>query len=426
MTTVSVWQRVLSGQPGDTPLQIARQIHVLAAHRMLALTCPAAAGTSKLVVRIRVTQNYFYVLQRAFIRVDDVTVRLRETRLHHVFGSDESLRQYTEKEEAYSAVKQSCSQRQIAEGVLDDADALAPKLQLKFEVTELFKHSEQASKQSCDVAAAIMKKEIAEKNAAAEAAFKKKFGNAKPSAGALLHRQRQHETRYFDSGDAFSGAGKKDAGGVGEEKRETLAVVQGQGDAGEGGAATDADEIARKNAAAEAAFKKKFGNAKPSAGALLHRQRQHETRYFDSGEAFSGVSKKEDPMASEDDTQGPLAVVQGQEQGHMKSPDNKAAADAEAAEIARNNAESEAKFRKKFGNVKPSAGALLHRQRQHETRYFDSGDAFSGAGKKEDPLETGAEERETLAVVQGQGDAGEAATEAAEIARKNAAAEAAF
>ena len=70
-------------------------------------------------------------------------------------------------------------------------------------------------------------------------------------------------------------------------------------------------EIARKNAEAEEKFKKKFGSMKPSAGALLHRQRKHETRYFDSGEAFSGVSKKEDSLASADDTQGPLAVVQG-------------------------------------------------------------------------------------------------------------------
>jgi len=40
----------------------------------------------------------------------------------------------------------------------------------------------------------------------------------------------------------------------------------------------------------------------------------------------------------------------------------------QAAEIAKKNAEAEAKFKQKFGNVKPSAGALLHRQRQHETR----------------------------------------------------------
>ena len=53
--------------------------------------------------------------------------------------------------------------------------------------------------------------EIASKNAVAESAFKKKFGNMKPNAGALLNRQRAHETRYFDSGDAFT---QKAAGGA--------------------------------------------------------------------------------------------------------------------------------------------------------------------------------------------------------------------
>ena len=68
-------------------------------------------------MRIRVTQSYFYILQRAFIRVDDVTIRLRETRVHHIFGREHSLRQYTEKEAPYRAVKASCSQKQLAEGV---------------------------------------------------------------------------------------------------------------------------------------------------------------------------------------------------------------------------------------------------------------------------------------------------------------------
>ncbi len=86
--------------------------------------------------------------------------------------------------------------------------------------------------------------------------------------------------RYFDSGDAFSGAGKKeDPLETGVEKRETLAVVQGQLD-GESEAAKEAAEVARKNSEAEAAFKKKFGNVKPSAGALLHRQRKHEVCHF--------------------------------------------------------------------------------------------------------------------------------------------------
>ena len=187
----------------------------------------------------------------------------RETRLHHVFGSEQSLRQYTEREEQYSTVKQTCSQKQLSEGILDEPDLLSPKLPVRFDETEVMKHAGGAREQD-DVAAVIMKKEIAQKNAEAEAAFKKKFGNSKPSAGALLHRQRQHETRYFDSGDAFSGAGKKeDPLENGDEKRETLAVVHGQlegGDAASKAAAEEAVEIARKNAESDAAFKKKFGN----------------------------------------------------------------------------------------------------------------------------------------------------------------------
>jgi len=248
-----------------------------------------------------------------------------------------------------------------------------------------------------------------------------------------MQRQRKQETRYFDSGDAFSGTGKKQGTVetmVSEQDTQgPLAVVQGQLDSpSTEDAVRESEEISKQNAEAEEKFRKKFGNMKPSAGALLHRQRKSDTRYFDSGEAFSGVSKKEDPMASEDDTQGPLAVVQGQEQGQLTAADSDAkAAGNEAAEIARKNAEAEAKFKKKYGNVKPSAGAVMHRQRQHQTRYFDSGDAFSGAGKKEDPLETGAKKRETLAVVQGQLDGdGEAASDAAEVARKNKEAEAAF
>ena len=240
-------------------------------------------------------------------------------------------------------------------------------------------------------------KDIAQKNAMAEAAFKKKFGNMKPSAGALLHRQRQHETRYFDSGDAFSGAGKKeDPLEGGAEKRETLAVVQGQlegADEAAKAAASEADEIARKNAEAEAAFKKKFGNMKPAAGALLHRQRKQETRYFDSGDAFSGAGKKDAGDAGVEQRET-LAVVQGQ------LDDSETVT--EADEIARKNAAAEAAFKKKFGNAKPSAGALLHRQRKHETRYFDSGEAFSGVSKKEDPLASEDDTQGPLACVRGQ------------------------
>jgi len=148
------------------------------------------------IVRIRVTQTYFYVLQRAFIRVDDVTIRLRETRVHHVFGSQKSLRQYTEREEEYAHVKTSCSQKQLSEGVLDEPDLLAPKLKLKFDVTEVLRHSGGISSQE-EVSAAAMKNEIAQKNAEAEAAFKKKYGNMKVFEYPHKERERYILTHIY-------------------------------------------------------------------------------------------------------------------------------------------------------------------------------------------------------------------------------------
>ena len=246
---------------------------------------------------------------------------------------------------------------------------------------------------------------IARKNAEAEATFKKKFGNMKPNAGALLSRQRAHETRYFDSGDAFS---QKAAGAKPQQRPEEMAhlvVVQGQDDS-----TKEEDAIARKNAEAEATFKKKFGNMKPNAGALLSRQRAHETRYFDSGDAFSQKAAGAKPQQRPEEM-AHLVVVQGQDDSTK-----------EVDAIARKNAEAEATFKKKFGNMKPNAGALLSRQRAHETRYFDSGDAFSqkaaGAKPQQRP-----EEMAHLVVVQGQDDS---TKEEDAIARKNAEAEATF
>ncbi|MGB1604605.1 MAG: hypothetical protein ACPIOQ_68370, partial [Promethearchaeia archaeon] len=117
-------------------------------------------------------------LQRAFIRVDDMTIRLRETRLHHVFGREQSLRQYTEREERYGTIRQSCSSKQLAEGMLDDPDLLSPKLPVTLDVTEVLRHDGVPPKHE-DVASAIMKKEIAQKNAEAEREFKRKYGNVR-------------------------------------------------------------------------------------------------------------------------------------------------------------------------------------------------------------------------------------------------------
>ena len=86
-----------------------------------------------------------------------------------------------------------------------------------------------------------------------------------------------------------------------------------------------------------------------------------------------------------------LVVVQGQQE---------VAKEEEDGEIAKQNAVAESKFKSKFGNLKPNAGALLNRQRAHETRYFDSGDAFSN--KKDQPLGAGSASRQHLSLFQDQ------------------------
>ena len=43
----------------------------------------------------------FYVLARYWLRLDHVIVRLHETRIHHLFGSDHMIREYTRKEEQF-------------------------------------------------------------------------------------------------------------------------------------------------------------------------------------------------------------------------------------------------------------------------------------------------------------------------------------
>ena len=177
-------------------------------------------GTSQLSVRIRVTNNYFYVLQRVWIRVDGVIFRLKESRLLHRFSESHVLRLSTDREDAYENVVKSCTAKQLRESILDDPNLISDKLKLKFEITEKFLFSgenvmkpvllQTLDQKAKKIESSDTKDEIERQNAAAEAAFKKKFGNAKPNAAALMQRQRQHETRYFDSGDAFS---SKEKGG---------------------------------------------------------------------------------------------------------------------------------------------------------------------------------------------------------------------
>ncbi|CAG2176722.1 unnamed protein product [Oppiella nova] len=55
-------------------------------------------GVAKSSVKIRVMKNSFYILMRFFLRIDNVLVRLNDTRLYHEVGTDYILREYTNRE----------------------------------------------------------------------------------------------------------------------------------------------------------------------------------------------------------------------------------------------------------------------------------------------------------------------------------------
>ena len=55
-------------------------------------------GIASLNIKIRVMPASFYILQRYFLRVDNVVIRVYDTRIHHELGKTYMLREYTEKE----------------------------------------------------------------------------------------------------------------------------------------------------------------------------------------------------------------------------------------------------------------------------------------------------------------------------------------
>ncbi|CEG43403.1 Uncharacterized conserved protein [Plasmopara halstedii] len=61
-------------------------------------------GVSAMSVKVRVMPSGFYVLSRFWMRLDHVVIRLHETRIHHLFGNDFFLREYTRKEEQFDSL----------------------------------------------------------------------------------------------------------------------------------------------------------------------------------------------------------------------------------------------------------------------------------------------------------------------------------
>ncbi|KAK9473617.1 TIP41-domain-containing protein [Dipodascopsis tothii] len=62
-------------------------------------------GTAEYNVRVRVMDGRLLVLARFFLRVDDVMMRVRDTRVFVEFGTGEVVREYVARQAPYTAVK---------------------------------------------------------------------------------------------------------------------------------------------------------------------------------------------------------------------------------------------------------------------------------------------------------------------------------
>lgn len=62
-------------------------------------------GIAMLNVKVRVMPERLLVLQRFFLRLDDVVVRIRDTRVYVEFATGEVIREYVSREAPYEAVK---------------------------------------------------------------------------------------------------------------------------------------------------------------------------------------------------------------------------------------------------------------------------------------------------------------------------------
>ena len=70
-------------------------------------------GTAHLNVKIRVMPTSFFILQRFFLRVDGVVIRVYDTRIYHETQNQYLIREYSEKESLVKDLK--CSPRSFIE-----------------------------------------------------------------------------------------------------------------------------------------------------------------------------------------------------------------------------------------------------------------------------------------------------------------------
>ena len=89
-------------------------------------------GMSQLLVRCRVMPKCFLILLRFWLRVDNVIIRIHDTRIYHEFGSDFVLRHVEEKESKWRELKKKYPMVQLMQ--FTDPNVFANKIEVKHSV----------------------------------------------------------------------------------------------------------------------------------------------------------------------------------------------------------------------------------------------------------------------------------------------------
>ncbi|GAB6032536.1 hypothetical protein CHUAL_011429 [Chamberlinius hualienensis] len=85
-------------------------------------------GCSSLSVKIRVMPSGFFILQRFYLRIDNVLLRIHDTRLYYETSTNYILREYTTRESKYSELGN------LPHSVITDSNEICPHLKLKEEI----------------------------------------------------------------------------------------------------------------------------------------------------------------------------------------------------------------------------------------------------------------------------------------------------
>lgn len=96
-------------------------------------------GIAVVSIKIRVMPDRLLLLCRFFLRLDGVTVRIRDTRVYVEHDTRTVIRQYTAKEETYQVVQAKLhAQRDNVPEALRDPNRVAPFLRTVEEVIDKF------------------------------------------------------------------------------------------------------------------------------------------------------------------------------------------------------------------------------------------------------------------------------------------------